>query len=127
MKTHILLAEDAEQTRMTFTTVMQAAGYEVTPAKDGLEALQQIVALKDTPRKIGILITDIRMDGLDGLALLDELAKRGIKLPVLAITGFSDKDVVIELMRRGCSEYIEKPFEAWELIESVERVLKKVS
>jgi len=122
---HILLAEDTEQTRLTFSMVLQSAGYEVTAVEDGRKALDQILALKDTPNKIDMLITDIRMSGLDGLSLLHELTRRKAQVPTLAITGFSDKDVLVELMRNGCQEYIEKPFEACELLEAVEKIIRK--
>jgi len=122
---HILLAEDTEQTRLTFSMVLQSAGYEVTAVEDGRKALDQILALKDTPNKIDLLITDIRMSGLDGLSLLHELTRRKAQVPTLAITGFSDKDVLVELMRNGCQEYIEKPFEACELLEAVEKIIRK--
>ncbi len=123
-KTHILLAEDAEQTRATFAAILRKAGYEVTEAADGREALAQMIATQKTSNKVDLLITDIRMEGLDGLQLIDQLAKLQIQVPTLAITGYGDKDVIIELLRKGCSEYIEKPFEAMELLKSVANILR---
>lgn len=125
-KKHIMLAEDQETTRTTFTSVLQRAGYEVTPVPDGRIALSKILALEKEGRQIDLLITDIRMEGLDGLQLTDQLEKLRIRVPVLAITGYGDKDLVVELMRHGCSDYLEKPFEAMELLEKVAKVFRKI-
>lgn len=126
MAKHIILAEDTEQTRTTFATVLRKAGYEVTEAKDGQEALRHILARRKDNKPVDLLITDIWMDGLNGLQLTDQLAKLGLNLPILAITGYGDKELVIELMRRGCQDYVEKPFEAVELLECVAKLFKKI-
>ena len=122
----ILLAEDTEQTRITFGTILRKAGYDVVALADGREALSKILTLEKENNQADLLITDIRMAGLDGLQLADQLDKLRIRIPILAMTGYGDKDLVVELMRRGCLEYIEKPFEAIELLECVARIFKKV-
>jgi DNA-binding NtrC family response regulator len=122
----ILLAEDTEQTRITFGAILRKAGYDVVAVADGREALSKILTLEKETNQADLLITDIRMAGLDGLQLADQLDKLRIRIPILAMTGYGDKDLVVELMRRGCLEYIEKPFEAIELLECVARIFKKV-
>lgn len=126
IKRHIVLAEDAEETRKTFGAILRKAGYEVSEAKDGGEALREIIAVQKSGSKVDLLLTDLWMDGLDGLQLLDQLAKLHTYIPTLVMTGHSDKDVVIELMRRGCLDYIEKPFGATELLQHIASIFKRV-
>jgi len=125
-KKHILLAEDAEETRKTFATILRKAGYDVTEAKDGSDALREIISAHKTPHKVDLLLTDLWMDNLDGLQLLDQLDKMRMRLPTVAMTGSSDKEVVVELMRRGCQDYIEKPFSATELLQHLANIVKKL-
>jgi DNA-binding NtrC family response regulator len=125
-KTHILLVEDAEETRKTFGAILRKAGYDVTEAQDGGVALREIIALQKTPRKVDLLLTDLWMENLDGLQLLDQLDKMRMRVPTLVMTGNSDKEVVVELMRRGCLDYIEKPFGATELLQHLAAILKKL-
>ncbi len=122
----ILLAEDTEQTRVTFGAILKKAGYEVIAVADGREALSKILTFEKENNQVDLLITDIRMSGLDGLQLADQLDKLRIRIPILAMTGYGDKELVVELMRLGCLEYIEKPFEAVELLECVARIYKKI-
>jgi sigma-B regulation protein RsbU (phosphoserine phosphatase) len=123
---HIVLAEDAAETRNTFVTILRKAGYEVTPACDGREALATIMEMQQQNQSVDLLITDIKMAGLDGLQLTEQLAKMSIRIPTLAMTGYGNKEIVIELMRRGVMEYIEKPFEAVEMLECVAKIFKRV-
>lgn len=125
MKKHILFADDEEETRKSFTTMLEMTGYQVTGAANGKEALDKIVASLESDAKVDLLITDIRMEGMSGIELMDELAKRKISVPTLAITGYGDKQLIVELMRRGCLEYIDKPFEATELLDRVAAILEK--
>lgn len=125
-KYHILLVEDAEETRKTFAAILRRAGYDITEARDGGEALREIIALQKTPRKVDILLTDLWMENLDGLQLLDQLDKMRMHVPTLVMTGNSDKDVVIELMRKGCLDYIEKPFGGTELLQHLAALIKKL-
>ncbi len=122
---HIFLVEDELHLRQTLILILRNAGYRVTSAEDGNEAWSQLLNLKKKSEKVDLLVTDIQMPGLSGIQLIDELEKLNIKLPSLVITGYGDKETVIELMRRGCSEYIDKPFEPSEFLKRVSIVLEK--
>lgn len=123
MSQHVVLAEDSEGTRLTFAVVLTRAGYQVTQARNGREALDAIVANASAGTPVNLLITDIWMKELDGLQLLDELASRGIRLPILAMTGYGDNDLMIQLMKKGCKQYIEKPFGTEQLLATVREAL----
>ncbi|MBF0550116.1 MAG: SpoIIE family protein phosphatase [Deltaproteobacteria bacterium] len=122
---HILVAEDEKTTNITISFVLRQAGYRVTSIENGQEALDQIVKLKDSPDRVDFLVSDIQMPGLTGLQLIDRLEEMKIAIPILVLTGFGDKDIVIELMRKGVSEYLDKPFESGELVKRVSGVLDK--
>lgn len=122
-KKHVLLVDDEPDFRFSATVALKRAGYEVSEARDGLEALSKIVEARDAGNMFAVLLTDIRMPVMSGLALLDELHRLGIKLPVLTITNFSDRDLVGELARKGYTEHIEKPFGPGELVDRIDTFL----
>jgi serine phosphatase RsbU (regulator of sigma subunit) len=105
--------------------ILRDAGYRVTAAEDGRQAWDLLSILGKKSIKVDLLVTDIQMPGLTGLELIDELKRFDIKLPSLVITGYGDKKTVIELMRKGCSEYLDKPFEPPEFLNRVKTVLEK--
>lgn len=123
--THILLVEDEEQTRFSVSIILKKSGYKVTAAADGLQALNIINDLKETRYPINFLLTDIQLPQLTGMELLEKLDEQGISIPALVITGYGDKEMVVELMRRGCEDFIDKPFESDNLIKHIGNVIAK--
>jgi len=73
----------------------------------------------------GIVITDIRLPGMDGLQLLDQLKARDATLPVVLITGHGDISMAVAAMRGGAYDFIEKPFSPERLVEVVRRALEQ--
>ncbi|MDM8525757.1 response regulator [Desulfococcaceae bacterium HSG8] len=123
---HILVAEDEEYVRLSLSIILRKAGYEVTTAENGQDALEKITALKDTDRPVDLLLTDIRMPGISGMELISELKKQEFDLPVFVITGYGDKELVVELMRRGCADYIDKPFDTQDLLSRFPPIFEKL-
>lgn len=123
---HILVAEDEEYVLLSLALILRKAGYKVTTAMNGQEALEKILMLKDSDEPADLLLTDIRMPDVSGMELIDELENQGIHLPIFVITGYGDKNMVVELMRRGCADYIEKPFEAQDLLARFPPVFEKI-
>ncbi len=124
---HILLAEDEEHIRLTLSMLLRKAGYKITMVKDGLEALQKIVEFKENNKPVDLLLTDIQMPGKSGMELIDDLAELNIDLPVLVLTGYGNKNMVVDLMRKGCADYIDKPFEGHELLERLPPIFEKTA
>ena len=122
---HILLAEDQASGRFIITHALKEAGYKVTAAEDGLEALNLIVKAHSENNLYDLLISDIHMPNMTGPELFDELIALGINIPLLVMTAFGSKHLVIDLMRKGVSEYLDKPFEPKELVEKVNELLKR--
>lgn len=122
---HILVAEDEQHMRHTLSLILKKAGYSVSKAGDGYEALKMIVDSRNGARPVDLLLTDIQMPGLTGMELIAQLDQLNISLPILVITGYGEEDTVIELKHVAYAEYIEKPFKAETLLESVSRVFEK--
>ena len=122
--THVLIADDETHTRLSLSFILESAGYLVTDAPDGQEALDKILALRRTSHPIDLLVLDIEMPGLTGWELLDELEEQNIFLPTIIITGFSDSPTRGKFSE-GCRvEIILKPFTPQRLTTSVSNLLQ---
>jgi len=126
MKTmHILVADDEEAIRSVVSRALLRAGYLVTVAEDGAQALREIVAVRDTVKSVDLLLTDLEMPGITGLELIDQLNRNSIDIPTVAMSGGNKEELLPRLLSRGFSGYIEKPFELKEVVEEVRRVLNE--
>jgi FixJ family two-component response regulator len=73
----------------------------------------------------GCIILDVRMPGLSGIALHDELARTDYHVPVIFITGHGDIPMGVEAIKKGASDFLPKPFEESQLLDAVDRALEK--
>jgi DNA-binding response OmpR family regulator len=123
---HILIAEDdlAMQTSLSF--ILEDEGYQLTTVSDGKTAFEKIQTSFQSDQRIDLLITDIQMPKLNGLQLIKSISRAGIDLPVIVITGYGDKQTLIELIRLGCDDFLAKPFEPDEVCKKIQEVLKKI-
>lgn len=76
------------------------------------------------PARPGCLVLDIRMPGMSGLELQDLLARRGVRLPVIFITGHGDIAMAVRAMKSGAVDFIEKPFNDQQLLERINQALE---
>ena len=74
--------------------------------------------------RAGCLVLDIRMPGLGGLELQEELLKRGSTLPIIFITGHGDVPMAVEAMQKGAVDFIQKPFRDQELLDRIRQALR---
>jgi len=116
---NILVVDDVEMIRDSLEATLTRAGHEVTSCIDVLDALAHLKRYS-----YEIIITDLKMPKMDGLAFLDELVKLGIDVPVIMMTAYASIDTAVEAMRKGAFDYIQKPFDANEIILLVERTLE---
>ena len=86
---------------------MRDEGYEVAVAIDGQKALDQLGA-----ESFGVVLADLKMPKVDGLALLKELQLRGIPTECIIVTGQATVDSAVQAMREGAYDYVEKPLTA---------------
>ena len=104
MKTRILLADDEQTFRMTFTKVLQEEGFDVDDFDNGLDAIN---AIKRNGYDIAIL--DIQMPGADGIKVLKEITKVSPNTRVIMITAYGTVEMAVEAIKFGASEYVMKP------------------
>ena len=111
----ILVVDDEESMRELLEIMLQTQGFHVYAAADGAEALEVF----ETHREhIDLVIQDLKMPKMDGVALLHRLKEADPKLPVIIITAFSTWDSAVEAMRLGAYDYIRKPFDT-DMVRSI--------
>lgn len=115
----ILLAEDDEIMRISVTDKLKKHGWLVDEAKDGLKALSLF-----EKNDYQLIISDIRMPGLDGLSLLQNVQRQNPETDVIIMTAYGSVDDAIECLRIGASDYILKPFDMDDLIIRVSRLFE---
>jgi DNA-binding NtrC family response regulator len=103
----ILIADDERSITEGLGAILRDEGYEVTVAVDGQKALDNLAS--DT---FGLVLADLKMPKLDGLALLKELQLREIATECIIVTGQANVDSAVQAMREGAYDYIEKPLTA---------------
>jgi DNA-binding NtrC family response regulator len=116
----ILIAEDEAISLKHLTYALEKDGYSVTGAKDGNEAFSLF-----EQNSYDIVIADIKMPGMDGLALLEKIKEKDPDMDVIIITGFGSIESAVEAMKKGASEYVTKPFNLDELNIKIKKVLEK--
>ncbi len=117
MKTYpILIVEDDADLREALADTLKLSKYTVLVASDGTQAID---VLKSQP--VGLVITDVQMPNMTGLALLHEIKARWPHVPVLLMTAYGVISQAVEAMREGACDYLAKPFEVEELLARVAR------
>ncbi|WP_148251962.1 sigma-54-dependent transcriptional regulator [Aidingimonas lacisalsi] len=118
--TPVLLIDDEQHLRITASQTLELAGYAPEAHACAETALD---ALRDDFQ--GVIVSDIRMPGMDGMSLLREVRRRDPDLPVILITGHGDISTAVEAMREGAWDFLEKPFAGDRLIDMVRRGVEK--
>ncbi|MBL8481039.1 MAG: sigma-54-dependent Fis family transcriptional regulator [Rhodocyclaceae bacterium] len=113
---HVLVVEDDDSLRDAIALTLECAGHRVTAAGDGPQALRLV-----EDYEFNLVLSDVRMQPMDGLALLAELRAREPQLPVLLMTAFADVDRAVAAMRGGACDFLLKPFEPEVLLAHVAR------
>lgn len=101
----IAIVDDEKDMRLSITQWLALSGYDTESFANATDALAVI-----GPDYPGIVITDIRMPGMDGMQFLRALMSRDSTLPVIMITGHGDVPMAVEAMRLGAFNFLEKPF-----------------
>ena len=115
----ILLVDDDESLLRVTEKQLSDAGYAVTAAGGPDGALEAY-----DPSAFDLVITDVQMPGMDGLALLAELKRRDPRAAVVVMTAYGSIAHAVDAIRRGADDYLGKPFEREALLLAVQRVLR---
>ncbi len=113
---NLLVVEDDLQLRDAICLTLECAGHRVLGAADGPAALRLLER-----EAFHLVVSDLRMQPMDGIALLKAIRARAPHLPVLLMTAFGDVDKAVAAMRAGACDFLLKPFEPRALLEHVER------
>ena len=114
----VLVVDDEASIRDLLTQTLTLADYVVDAAADGAEALDRMKT-----QAYNLLVTDLRMPGLDGLSVINEARRINSELPVIVITGFSTETSAIDAANIGVSGYLTKPFKVPKVLEVAARAL----
>jgi len=118
----VFIVDDDEAVRDSLRWLLEANGYRVksfSGAEDFLEAYD--------PEQIGVLIVDVRMPGMSGLELQEELIARKAPLPIVFITGHGDVPMAVSTIKKGAVDFLEKPFNETDLRAIVARMLQQAN
>jgi DNA-binding response OmpR family regulator len=114
----VLIVDDERNIRLTLKGALEAIGLEVDAVFQGEEALKKL-----TEKSYDAMILDLRLPGMDGLAVLRQVAERFAGTKVIIITAYGTVEAVVEAMKLGAVDFLQKPFEPTEVREIVGRVL----
>jgi two-component system, LuxR family, response regulator FixJ len=114
----VYLVDDNQPFRRSTVMLLEISGIEVRGFDAGSALLAQLTE-HGTPAGGVCAVSDVRMPGMSGLELLEELKRRGHRFPVIFVTAHADVPLAVEAMRRGAVNFIEKPFAGEVLIHAI--------
>jgi two-component system response regulator FixJ len=116
----VFVIDDQESVRHALAEMLDVFGYSVVTresADDFLRALDQTLA--------GCVVADVRMPGMSGIELVEELSRRGSALPVVLISGHADVPMAVAAIKAGAEDFIEKPVDDVQLVAAINRGLAR--
>jgi two-component system, LuxR family, response regulator FixJ len=112
----VYIVDDDEAIRESLQLLLEGRGHHVftyPSAEDFLATCR--------PGMAGCAIVDLRMPGMDGLALTEQLKRKGINLPVIMVTGHGDVPLAVKAMRAGAVDFVEKPYSTDTILDAIRR------
>jgi DNA-binding NtrC family response regulator len=122
MESHekILVVDDEERVRILFKRILLKEGYEVDCAASGSEAIDKLA--KDS---FDLVVTDLKMDGIDGLDLIKKGKTMNQALPFILISGYGTAQTAVSAAKEGADVYLMKPIDITDLKLAVKKALRK--
>jgi two-component system response regulator FixJ len=118
----VFIVDDDDAVRDSLMVLLDTEGFKV-------EAFESPIAFLESsaPSRPGVLLVDIRMPGMDGLELQEQLNARGHNLPAIFITGHADVPLAVRAMKAGALDFVEKPFDEDLIVEAIRRAVEQVA
>jgi ATP-dependent Lon protease len=116
----ILVADDEKMTRMNLNHVLTKDGYEVFVASSGSEALRLL-----DKGSFDVIVTDLKMEEVDGLTVLEKAKAKDPTTEVIMITGYATVPTAVEAMQKGSYQFLAKPLKLVEVRSTIEKALMK--
>ena len=123
MKEFVYIVDDDEAVRDSLKWLLEGNGYSVKVFKNAEQLLDTQTGQEHS--LTGCLILDVRMPGITGIELHDELLAKKINIPVIFITGHGSVTLAVKSMKKGAIDFLEKPFSEEEICKLVDGALKK--
>ena len=117
----VYVVDDDEAVRDSMRWLLEANGFSVTT----FASAEQFLARLPEPEPVACLLLDVRMPGMSGLELHEELVRRGSALPLIFITGHGDVPMAVSRMKKGACDFLEKPFSDAQLRQLVADALAR--
>ncbi|MEZ5475859.1 MAG: response regulator transcription factor [Steroidobacteraceae bacterium] len=116
----VFVVDDDEGVRSSLRLLLKSVGIQAQTASSAPDFLAHYV-----PDQPGCLVLDVRMPGMSGLELQEQLNLRGAMIPVIFITGHGDIPMAVEAMQHGAFDFLQKPFRDQDLLDRVQRALTR--
>src|SRR5258705_13290015 len=116
----VFIVDDDEAVRNSLRLLLKSVGLTASALSTGREFLDTY-----KPAQPGCLVLDVRMPGMSGLELQEQLNHQGAVIPVIFITGHGDIPMAVEAMQAGAFDFLQKPFRDQQLIDCIQRALEK--
>jgi FixJ family two-component response regulator len=116
----VFIVDDDEAVRSSMKLLLKTLGIRT----EAFASAQEFLAAFDATRG-GCLVLDVRMPGMSGLRLQEELNARGALLPIIFVTGHGDIPMAVEAMQHGAMDFLQKPFRDQELLDRISKALDK--
>ena len=120
-KTNILILDDEAIVLKRLGPSLEKAGYEIEVFSQSSDASNRI-----KEKDFDIVITDLKMEGLDGMQFLTRVKERSPRTEVIVITGFATMETAKESFQKGVFDFLAKPFKLGEILETVKKAEKKI-
>ena len=115
------IVDDDEWVRESASILLDSAGYDIMAHESGVAFLEAQPDLEP-----GCVILDMHMPVLTGLQVQEELAARGVHWPVIVLTGQGDIGIAVQAMKNGAFEFLEKPYENNQLLQTLNEAFEKI-
>lgn len=119
----VYVVDDDEAVRDSMRWLLEANGFRVS----SFASAEEFLARLPDPEPIACLLLDVRMPGMSGLELHEELVRRGSALPLIFITGHGDVPTAVSRMKKGAHDFLEKPFSDAQLRQLVNECLARAA
>jgi DNA-binding NtrC family response regulator len=117
-KVHIMVVDDEEIVRDSLTSWLEEDGYHVEAVESGKKALERLSA-----RSWDLLLVDLKMPGMDGIQLMDEVHKTAPDMLVIIMTAYATVDTAVKAMKKGAYDYFVKPFNPDDISLTIRKIV----
>ena len=120
----LMVVDDDKDIRDSLKLFLEPEGYHILEATNGQEAIEKLKS-EDNMVNVGAILCDIRMPLVNGLECISYFRKEAPGVPIIVITGFPETDMAVDLLKKGCKDYLTKPVEKSKLLSVVNKVVSQ--